>query len=101
MLVDLNNRENTGAGTSAASSGPSYINKIIANKKELKLWYAGRDDPEREGPRTGLYQVDRENPRRPGSWITQSRELHQCAVEAGQRQADASASTEKYIPEYT
>jgi hypothetical protein len=43
MLVDLSNRENTGdtgAGTSDALSRPSYINRIIANKIGLKLWYA-------------------------------------------------------------
>jgi len=40
MLVDLNNRENTGAGTSVALSRPSYINRIIANKIGPKLWYA-------------------------------------------------------------
>lgn len=41
MLVDINNnnKENTGAGTSAALAGPSYIKRIIANKKGPKLWY--------------------------------------------------------------
>jgi len=39
-MVDINNNINKANNDGAsASSSPSYVNRIIANKIGLKLWY--------------------------------------------------------------